>query len=210
MAEKKYYVVWSGFNPGVYLSWKECEAQIRGFPNAVYKAFASHEMAKDAFRGSASEYMGKEPIKPLPSKEELRLAGKPLIPSFSVDAACSGNPGDMEYRGVDTKTGMEFFRVGPYPQGTVNIGEFLAIVHGLAFLQNKKSDLPIYTDSKTAMKWIRDKKANTKLEKTRINAGIFDLIVRAEKWLHENSWPNQILKWKTQYWGEIPADFGRK
>jgi ribonuclease HI len=33
---------------------------------------------------------------------------------------------------------------------------------------------------------------------------------RAEKWLLSNEFSNEILKWETKAWGEIPADFGRK
>ena len=130
--------------------------------------------------------------------------------SISVDAACSGNPGDMEYRGVETESRLELFHVGPYPEGTVNIGEFLAIVHALAQLKKEGNTLPIYTDSRTAMKWVKDKKTKTKLEKSDMNIKIFEFIRRAEAWLQNNEYPNKIMKWETKYWGEIPADFGRK
>lgn len=42
------------------------------------------------------------------------------------------------------------------------------------------------------------------------NKSVFDLIERAEAWLNANTWQNPILKWDTENWGEIPADFGRK
>jgi ribonuclease HI len=116
----------------------------------------------------------------------------------------------MEYRGVYTKTGKELFKQGPFQQGTNNIGEFLALVHGLAFLQQKKSNLPIYSDSKIAIGWVRKKKCNTKLKQNAKNKKLFELIGRAEDWLKKNTYPNKILKWETKDWGEIPADFGRK
>lgn len=210
MAEKKFYVVWKGKEPGVYDSWKKCERQINGFNGAKYKSFSSREQAEEAFLGPHEEYIGKTVLKPIIPQEILDREGSPISDSFCVDAACSGNPGDLEYRGVDTDSGAELFRVGPLKQGTVNIGEFLAIVHGLAFLKERNMDWPIYSDSKTAIKWVRDKKANTKLQKSTINAKVFELIERAERWLKTNSYPNEILKWKTKYWGEIPADFGRK
>jgi ribonuclease HI len=130
--------------------------------------------------------------------------------SLSVDAACSGNPGLMEYRGVYTDTREEIFRVGSFPNATNNIGEFLALVHGLALLKQQNSDLPIYSDSVTAMAWVRNKKCKTTLKAGKINQALFDLIERAEKWLRNNTYTNQIIKWDTQHWGEIPADFGRK
>ena len=128
-----------------------------------------------------------------------------------MDAACSGNPGDMEYRGVFTDTGEEIFRQGPFKKGTNNIGEFLAIVHALALLKKMGDEQRIiYTDSRTALAWIRNKKVKTVLKKDRSNAIIFELIARAIKWLENNTYKNQIIKWNTKEWGEIPADFGRK
>jgi ribonuclease HI len=131
--------------------------------------------------------------------------------SISVDAACSGNPGLMEYQGVDTKTKEKIFYQGPFLMGTNNIGEFLAIVHALALYKQKGfHNRPIYSDSVTAMGWVKKKKANTKLEQNAKTAKLYELILRAENWLKQNSYSNPIIKWETEDWGEIPADFGRK
>ena len=116
----------------------------------------------------------------------------------------------MEYRGVYVKTGQEIFKMGPFPDGTNNIGEFLAIVHGLAILKQKGLSIPLYSDSKTAMGWVQKKCCNTKLERTTRNEKLFELVRRAELWLMGNTYPNPIFKWRTEKWGEIPADFGRK
>lgn len=210
MAKKKYYVVWKGKEIGIFETWKECEKQIKGFEGARYKSFASKEMAEKAFEGEMKDFLGKNFDKPKLSPADLLRIGNPIAESLAVDAACSGNPGRLEYQGVDTKCGIMLFHGGPWEMGTVNIGEFLAIVHGLAYLKERNSGVPVYTDSKTAMKWIRDKKVNTKLEKTAINATLFNVVERALKWLNTNNYPNRILKWETAAWGEIPADFGRK
>ena len=116
----------------------------------------------------------------------------------------------MEYRGVVTKSKKQLFIQGPFEEGTNNIGEFLAIVHGLAYLKKKKSDVIIYTDSKTAISWVKKKKCNTKLERTEKNKSLFELVDRAVTWLKANSYQTTIVKWETKAWGEIPADFGRK
>ena len=129
--------------------------------------------------------------------------------ALAVDAACSGNPGPMEYRGVYLKTGQEVFHYGPV-HGTNNIGEFLAIVHGLALLKQKDSAMTIYSDSRNAMLWVKNKKCKTKLERTAKTEQLFQLIERAELWLKENTHNIPLLKWETEKWGEIPADFGRK
>ncbi len=210
MSKNKFFVVWEGKEPGIYRSWDECKRQIHGYGGALYKGFATEAEAREAMASPCWDYIGKNAKEKKPTKEEIAKFGTPNLESLSVDAACSGNPGIMEYRGVYTKTGEEIFRQGPFKEGTNNIGEFLALVHGLAFLKQKSSSLPLYTDSITAMAWVKAKKAKTKLEKNETNAVLFDLMARAEAWLKQNDYTTQIMKWETTAWGEIPADFGRK
>lgn len=206
----KYYVVWKGKRPGIYETWKDCKAQIDGQKGAQYKSFLTFQEAKKAYNSNYEFYKGKKKVDSGLSTEMLLKIGAPNYHSISVDAASSGNPGIMEYQGVDTKTKKKLFKQGPFPQGTNNIGEFLALVHGLAFLKQKKSDRIIYTDSRTAMSWVRKKNCNTKLVETPQNKSLFDLIRRAVDWLNMNTYNTPIVKWETKAWGEIPADFGRK
>ncbi|MCM4150470.1 ribonuclease H [Arenibacter sp. N53] len=211
MAKKeKFYTVWKGSRPGIYTSWKDCKAAITNYKGAQYKSFPTFEAAKKAFNGNYDDYKGKKINTSPLSKEQLQKIGEPNYNSISVDAASSGNPGIMEYRGVDTKTKKELFKQGPFKQGTNNIGEFLALVHGLAFLKQQNSDRILYTDSKTAMSWVRKKSCNSKLPETAENKVVFDLVRRAITWLEKNTYNTTIVKWETKAWGEIPADFGRK
>lgn len=210
MAKQKLYVVWKGKVPGIYTSWEACKKQIDGFPEAVYKSFKDKTLAEKAFCEGSENYIGLDERILNFNDEKRQLIGSPVSNSLSVDAACSGNPGVLEYRGVFTSTGREIFRKGPFPEGTVNLGEFLALVHGIAYLKQKKSDRPVYSDSRTAISWVKKKKINTKLERNKKNEELFQLVDRALNWLQNNSFDNQILKWETAYWGEIPADFGRK
>jgi ribonuclease HI len=207
MKQKKWYVVWKGGTPGIYGTWPDCKRQTDGFEKALYKAFESFEEAEKAYQSDPWEYLGKNRT----NKKTFPCLSPSIIrASLSVDAACSGNPGAMEYRGVYTDTGEELFHKGPFKQGTNNIGEFLALVHGLALLKQQNSSLPIYSDSISAMAWVRNKKCKTQLEACKANEPIFDLIERAEIWLRNNTYTTSLLKWDTERWGEIPADFGRK
>lgn len=210
MAKKKFYVVWKGKKPGIFEKWDDCKSQIQGVEGAQYKSFPTFDEAKKAYKGNYADYKGKKTKSSGLSAEQLAKIGQPNYNSIAVDAASSGNPGVMEYQGVDTKTKKLLFKQGPFKQGTNNIGEFLAIVHGLAFLKQKNSNRIIYTDSRTAMSWVRKKKCNTKLAPNAKNTELFELITRAEKWLQNNSYTTTIVKWETKAWGEIPADFGRK
>lgn len=208
--KSKFYVVWKGKRPGVYTTWDDCKAAITGYKGAQYKSFATFDMAKKAYNSDYASYKGKKNPSSGLTSEQLQKIGNPNYHSIAVDAASSGNPGIMEYQGVDTKTGKKLFRQGPFQQGTNNIGEFLAIVHGLAFLKQRNSDRIIYTDSRTAMSWVRKKSCNTKLEETPKNKELFDLVRRAIDWLNKNTYTTKVVKWETKAWGEIPADFGRK
>jgi len=205
MAKQKYYVVWKGRKPGIYTSWSEAEAQVKGYTNAEYKSFPSREMAQAAFRGEYKEYKGK----PGTSQQWLFAPTKPILPSICVDAACSGSPGPLEYRGVLTESNEEIFHAGPFLDGTNNVGEFLAIVLAMDWLITKKMDMPIYSDSASAIAWIKAGKCNTKLKHTASNKILFDFIANAEETLKVSK-TFRVLKWDTQAWGEIPADFGRK
>lgn len=209
MPKRKYYTVWKGFEPGVYETWKECEAQVKGFGGARFKSFDNREEAEMAFHSDPSQFLVK-PAGKLKSKQLNNLVGNPDPISICVDAACSGNPGVMEYRGVFTATGEEIFHQGPFRQATNNIGEFLAIVHALAWMKKNNMCLPVYSDSRNAILWVKQKQVKTKLERNKKNEKVFELIERALKWLNENTFDNPILKWETEVWGEIPADFGRK
>jgi ribonuclease HI len=217
-SKNKYYVVWKGHNPGVYDSWEACKKEVDGFTGALYKGFPDKASADAAF---AKGFSGFEKNPPLTS--HLSPLTSPLSPSIAVDAACSGNPGKMEYQGVfvdfGTKpaTTTQLFKSPVFENGTNNIGEFLAIVHALAWQKQKRTQYPIYSDSVNAQKWVREKQCKTKLQPNDKNAYLFELVERAEKWLRENDeWMKKnsavipVLKWKTEIWGEIPADFGRK
>lgn len=222
MAKKqKYYVVWQGNQPGIYDSWADCEKQIKGVAGAKFKSYESRTLAEQALH--IGPEMAASVIEKQTKGESILITdengmtqirpdiqgSKPILDAIAVDAACSGNPGVMEYQGVyvASRTQLFHFKV---PVGTNNIGEFLAIVHGLAYLKKNNLQQPLYTDSKTALGWIRAKQCRTKLPLTPDTAKLYDVIRRAEAWLHNNTYTTQILKWDTDHWGEIPADFGRK
>lgn len=210
MGKSKYYVVWEGVSPGIYSSWAECRRQVQNYAGAKYKGFASQQEATAAFREGYSAYYAGQRAADSEAASEATACPEWVLDTLAVDASCLGNPGLMEYRGVYVRTGKELFHVGPFPDGTNNVGEFLALVHALALLKKNNSTMTVCSDSRNAIAWVRAKQCKTKLAHTENNAPIFDLIARAEKWLRENTYTNKIVKWETREWGEVPADFGRK
>ena len=231
MAKQKYYVVWNGPSPGVYSSWEACQEAVNGVSGAKYKSFKSQEEAEDVFEMGEEAYeeakANNSDVSTSSNPSESRessSSSKPERPAFNpqtlpaevireaiaVDAACSGNPGAMEYRGVYLANGREIFHFGPI-HGTNNIGEFLAIIHGLAILKQKGLDsMPIYSDSVNAQLWVRKHHCKTTLVRNDKTEKLHQMIERAEAWLKNNTYRNPIIKWQTDKWGEIPADFGRK
>ncbi|MCM1320342.1 MAG: ribonuclease H family protein [Muribaculaceae bacterium] len=214
MAKKsKYYVVWVGIEPGIYDNWEDCAEQVLTFPGAKYKSFPSYESAVKAFREGSND---KSALMNLLKKQPTTVFNYSAFPevdmeAIAVDAACSGNPGPMEYRGVSLATGRQIFHVGPIDAGTNNIGEYLAIVHALALCaQNGETRRTIYSDSRIAQSWVRQRRANTQIVPTTENARIRLLVARADQWLQTHELTNPIRKWDTERWGEIPADFNRK
>ena len=205
--KRKYYVVWKGNTPGVYDNWEECKKAVEGFQGALYKGFADKASAEAAFAEGFTGF-DKTASNKSPLTSNLSPLTSPLSPAIAVDAACSGNPGKMEYQGVWVDFGsapptvVTLFKSPVFENGTKTIGEFLAIVHALALCWQQG---------------VREKHCKTKLEPNDKNDYLFELIDRAEKWLCDNdNWMKEnslvvpVLKWKTEIWGEIPADYGRK
>ena len=202
MKKNKFYVVWVGNKTGVFESWVECQLAVKNYKGSKYKSFIDKNEAEKAFLDGYEFYYKKDYSH---YKNSIHANN-----AICVDAASSGNPGIMEYQGVDILTKKILFKKGPYKNATNNIGEFLALVHGIAYLEKTKKSKIIYSDSKTAISWVKKKKCKTTLKKNSENKEVFELITRAIKWLNENNYNVNILKWDTKLWGEIPADFGRK
>lgn len=211
MAKQKFYVVWQGREPGIYTSWEACRLQTEGFNHPRFKAFATEEEAEAAFAAGPSAHEKKETTgETSDTPEATTISQREITECLVVDAACSGNPGPMEYRGVHLPSGKQVFHFGPI-YGTNNIGEFLAIVRALAFLKQHSRSMPVYSDSQNALAWIKARKCRTKLERNERTEEAFRLIDRAERWLRTHDYNDlPLLKWATKEWGEVPADFGRK
>ena len=218
MAKKqKYYVVWQGNEPGIYENWADCQKQVAGVSDAKYKSFETLEEAQQAFARPYDEVKGEQTVRESMvgvDENGMTIVRKgevegPVLDSLAVDAACSGNPGVMEYQGVYVANRSRLFHFKA-PVGTNNIGEFLAIVHGLAYLKKHHLKQIIYSDSVNAINWVRHKECRTKLALTPQTVELWNMIRRAEAWLQNNTYTTEIRKWDTDHWGEIPADFGRK
>jgi len=224
MTREKFYVVWKGRTPGVYADWDSCKAQVHGDPQAEFKGYDTRDAAERAWRAPnraaaraldppSSQVVLVESGQARPAARivpvgESRVERAPAV-GLAVDAACSGNPGETEYRGVDLASRQVLFhtQVG---WGTNNIGEFLAIVHGLAICAERGDGGPIYSDSLLAIGWVNKGRSRSEHVQDPRAERARQLIARAERWLREHPIVIRIHHWQTKLWGEIPADFGRK
>lgn len=226
----KFYAVWVGRHPGVYDNWDDAREQVEGFPGARFRGFATAQEATVAYRQELDRVESQELGNLIAGAGAARREGAPKsarkpkgavqsdyfqfpeidLGGWAVDASCLGNPGKMEYRCVELMSGREIFHMGPFEQGTNNIGEFLAIVHALALMKKNNEWHTLYSDSRIAMGWVKKQAPKTTLKLNDKNRKLFELLGRAVIWLRNNDWPVRILKWDTDKWGEVPADFDRK
>lgn len=198
MGKNKFYVVWNGRKKGIFTSWEICKEQVEGLKNAQYKSFETLADAEAAWK--------------LPYKTFIQHQKKPvgnyIRESLVVDAACN-HQGIMEYQGIWLATGEQAFHQSGFTKASNNLGEFFALVHAIALLQQKKYFCyPIYSDSVTAMAWVRKKKIQSVV--TEPDPKTADYLHRCLQFLEKTAYQNPILKWETAQWGENPADFGRK
>ena len=191
MAKKsKYYVVWKGIEPGIYDNWEDCEEQVSTFPGARFKSFPSYDAAVKAFREGSDDATALLHLL-THKRTELDYSAFPEIDTSGIAVEAAG--------------------FCPVPSGTNNIGEYLAIVHAMAYCaQRGESRRPIYSDSRTGMSWVRMRRARTRLTPSPANEYLRQVIARADRWLQTHELTNPLHKWETETWGEIPADFDRK
>ena len=205
--EKKFYVVRKWKKIWIFDSRNECKDSVNWFSDAKYKWFFSKDEAEVALNEWWEKYYE---VKDVVKKEKVNNENIPFFAeSIAVDAACSGNPWEMEYRWIDLQTWEEIFHE-KFKIWTNNIGEFLAIVHWLNYLWDDNK--VIYSDSRIAISRVNQWKCKTQVNSNGTSdfSKTFYAIERAENWLKENWIKHKILKRNTEDWWEIPADFGRK
>lgn len=194
---KKFYVVWVGKKKGIFETWDECKQSIQGVSGAKFKSFSSKIRAQ-------AEYYG-ETCSPNPGEMAL-----------TVDGACKGSTGEGEFRGVLLPSKTEVFRYGPYSGATNNIMEYLAAIRGLKWIESRGLRIPVYTDSATALHWIKDSPQSECATSASVpsDSVLFSNISKSKAWINSRVKKAELLgclrKWDTAVYGEIPADFGRK
>jgi ribonuclease HI len=137
---RKFYVVWSGRQTGIFSDWPSAQRAVDRYPGACFKSFSTRAEAERAFRSPAN-------LPPAASNEHevtkrARGAG-PGAPPFDVsiycDGACDPNPGHAG-------SGIAVYRGGRlaelwfglyHPRGTNNTAELNALLHALRMAETE-------------------------------------------------------------------------
>lgn len=100
MAKKNFYCVKKGLVPGIYKTWDECQKNVKGFPGAEFKGFATLSEAED--------YMANTPnVQPTMDKQESNVEINNNLPdvyafvdgSFNSQTNVYGYGGFLVYNG---------------------------------------------------------------------------------------------------------------
>ena len=112
----KYYAVRRGRIPGVYEEWSECEAQVKGFPNALYKSFRTRLEAEFYLLEEEAEKQESPAVPAPPAEEEPESASllpeekeEPAWPEIYVDGSFRADTGEYSYGMVILEGGEELY-----------------------------------------------------------------------------------------------------
>jgi hypothetical protein len=147
--------------------------------------------------------------------KEVRTPSLFEIPKRPTKGICSDcgsvngkNPGIFKYRLVNIETKEVIFEKIISGNCTNNLAELLGAVHAIGYNTANYLNLPVYTDSQTALSWIRKKLIKTKHIVT--DAELQEELDIALKYIKTLSKAEHPLLWNTVAWGQIDADYGAK
>lgn len=173
MAKKTHYVVWSGREPGIYTSWPEAEAQVKGYKGALYKGFYSLSEAQDALSSSPSS----APVRSAePQSDRLEGTGYAYSEhslAIYCDGACEPNPGPAGTGLALYRFGvLEELRYGLYTErGTNNTAELNGLYRALLIAEASSQPSVIYCDSQYAINSVTDWAYKWKANDWKIKSG---------------------------------------
>jgi ribonuclease HI len=147
MATKKFYAIAKGVTPGIYTSWPEAEAQVKGFGGAKFKGFPSRAEAeawlKDPNKATAkSQTNTKSNTKKYPTPKLVNNCIE-----IYTDGGAINNPGPGGYGVVIVVDGNETELSGGYTHTTNNRMELMACIKGIESLTDKSRPIALFSDS---------------------------------------------------------------
>ncbi|MCF7809111.1 MAG: ribonuclease HI [Candidatus Marinimicrobia bacterium] len=145
---KKIYAIFKGHQPGLYDTWDEASAQVKGFKGAVYKSFSSREEAILWLRQCVldeQEPVSEQLIDLIKTVDPAEKRDKRII--IHTDGGASPNPGKGGY-GIVLAHGQHRKELSAgYKLTTNNRMEMMAVIVALRSLK-QPSEVTLFTDSK--------------------------------------------------------------
>lgn len=145
MAKKKIYAVKRGSRPGIYHTWPEAEAQVKGFAGARYKGFATEAEARNWLENeSESRAAASSGSRGAKESAERPAAGEIIV---YTDGGALGNPGPGGYGVVieDARGVREYS--GGFLRTTNNRMELTACIVALRQLLDSGDRIILHSDS---------------------------------------------------------------
>lgn len=144
MARNKFYAVANGRKPGIYSSWPEAEAQVKGYGGAKYKGFVSRREAEawmdDPRWGESKGMIKKREIHKLPASSGASI-------EIYTDGGAINNPGPGGY-GVVLLVNGELRELSEgYQHTTNNRMELMACIKGIEALPSSSEKVALFSDS---------------------------------------------------------------
>lgn len=144
MAKKNYYAVRRGAVPGIYRTWPEAEAQVKGFGGAQFKGFATEAEANEWLAGEDVQEQ-KKPQKPSTDGQAIEVEEGQI--KVFTDGGAIGNPGPGGYGVVIFSSSGNKELSGGYALTTNNRMELMACIVALRQLTGFKQRITLFSDS---------------------------------------------------------------
>lgn len=147
MAAKKFYAIAVGRKPGIYEDWPSAQAQVQGYPGAIFKGFLSRSEANDwlAKPPGRSSPGGKKSGNTPPAREDT--SPKDGEVTIYTDGGARYNPGPGGYGIVQMFQGVRKELFGGYRHTTNNRMELMGCIVALRQLEPRNLPVTLYSDS---------------------------------------------------------------
>lgn len=147
MAKNKFYAVAAGRMTGIFQSWSQCEAQVKGVAGARYKGFVTREEAEKWLDDGGVYERKVKATKPAPKvrkPEPEAVDGKLFV---YTDGSSLNNPGPGGWAAVILEKNGPCELFGAFRRTTNNRMELLACIRALEAVEDRGDEVVLHTDS---------------------------------------------------------------
>ncbi len=209
MAKYSCYAVLEGRVPGVYDTWNECSAQVTGYSGAIFKGHICHSSARYEFRLHQRRKIAKFKIRTTPLAKKKKVSTLPTSEYIVAGASYDRFNDTLTYRVVMGGTNETLFESEVYSGGNQSLGEYLALIEALKWVrENYKHDIPVLSNSMSAIIWIENKAYKGSLGIHDMDSDLYLELKKAKEYLSDMcqdgyKYSLNTLKWNNKLLGCI-------